>query len=98
MKTVKNEINAVEGDDKGVGAGKGAGVGQNEGEGADERHHPSSRWTLYLWHHVTMMIRPPGAVTLKSSFTNCFLSGMCSPLSMDQAVGVTGVRCTIVSH
>ena len=38
----------------------------------------------YLWHQVTMMMRPPGAATLASSPTNRGFSGMCSPLSRDQ--------------
>uniref|UniRef100_A0A0A9CVW4 Uncharacterized protein n=1 Tax=Arundo donax TaxID=35708 RepID=A0A0A9CVW4_ARUDO len=31
-----------------------------------------------------MIIVPPGAATRASSLTNFLLSGMCSPLSMDQ--------------
>ena len=36
---------------------------------------------ICLWHHVTMMTRPPGWQTLTSSLTNLGLVGMCSPLS-----------------
>lgn len=40
------------------------------------------RATADLWHHVTMMMRPPGMHTLANSPTKRALSGMCSPLSM----------------
>ena len=39
-----------------------------------------------LWHQVTIIIRPPGAVTRNNSFTKSFLFGICSPLSIDQAI------------
>ena len=42
-----------------------------------------NRLQAHLWHQVTMMMRPPGAVTRASSPTNRGFSGMCSPLSSD---------------
>lgn len=43
----------------------------------------SSPWDKFLWHHVTIIILPPGAATRTNSLTNLVLSGICSPLSID---------------
>lgn len=49
---------------------------------AATRYAECNLWEkICLWHHVTMMTRPPGWQTLTSSLTNLGFVGMCSPLS-----------------